>query len=204
MTQPHCPPLFPSVDLNPYFTRIQAIYEQMDGEYAAAANHYGFQCDGCVDNCCMTRFYHHTIIEYRYLMAGVVRLSKAHQQEAFETAEKVVADTRQADKSNHPVRLMCPLNHEQLCRIYPFRPMICRLHGISHQLRRNDGLILRGEGCGQFDEHSRGRSEYVFDRTPFYRKMALLEKDVRQATAFTQKFKMTIAEMLLASGRPEK
>lgn len=203
MTQPQFPPFFSSVDFQPYFNRIQAIYADMDGEYTAAAKQYGFQCDGCADNCCMTRFYHHTLIEYRYLMIGLGRLSKAQQQAAFETAEKVVADTRQADKSKHPVRLMCPLNHKQRCQIYPFRPMICRLHGISHQLRRNDGLIMRGEGCGPFDELARGRSGYDFDRTPFYRKMALLEKDVRQATGFTRKFKMTIAEMLLASGRPE-
>jgi hypothetical protein len=78
--------------------------------------------------------------------------------------------------------------------------MICRLHGISHELHRNDGTVLRGEGCRQFDDHARGKTYFRYDRTPFYRRMVLLEKEVRLAMGITGKLKMTIAEMLTAEG----
>jgi hypothetical protein len=36
-----------------------------------------------------------------------------------------------------------------------------------------------------------------FDRTPFYRQMALLEKELRRLTGYGDKIKLTIAQMLV-------
>ncbi len=42
----------------------------MDLKYKEAADYYGFDCTGCEDNCCFTRFFHHTLLEYLYIMEG--------------------------------------------------------------------------------------------------------------------------------------
>ncbi|MFH0730813.1 MAG: hypothetical protein V2B19_31290 [Pseudomonadota bacterium] len=178
--------------------RLSDLYATMDRLYAEAASHYGFQCTGCRDNCCQTRFYHHTVIEYLYLMKGVDQLPPDTRDAARQIAGRVVEGTRLADQSSQKHRFMCPLNRAQRCIIYPFRPMICRLHGISHELRRNDGTLLIGEGCQRFDDQALGKPYFRFDRTHFYRQMVLLEKDVRATSGITRKLKMTIAEMLIA------
>ena len=176
--------------------QIKYVYDRMDRAYAAAAAHYGFHCDGCGENCCRTKFYHHTVIEYLYLMEGVHQLTEAQQKTVLKRAKQAVRETRLAEEAHQPVRLMCPLNENELCLVYPFRPMICRLHGLPHELCGSGGSVMKGVGCLQFDEVAHDKPYYRFDRTPLYKEMALLEKDIRQTTGFAKKIKMTIAEML--------
>ncbi len=181
-----------------YQDQIRALYDRMDQAYAAAAAHYSFHCEGCRENCCRTRFHHHTVIEYLYLMEGVRQLTEAQQEAAVQKAKQVVRETRMAEDAHRPVRIMCPLNEKELCLVYARRPMICRLHGLPHELCGSGGRVSKGVGCQQFDDHSQGKPYYRFDRTPIYREMALLERDIRQATGFAKKIKMTVAEMLTA------
>ena len=47
-----------------YFDRLREIYAAMDEAYNTAAGKYGFTCDQCPDNCCLTRFYNLTYLEY--------------------------------------------------------------------------------------------------------------------------------------------
>jgi hypothetical protein len=78
--------------------------------------------------------------------------------------------------------------------------MICRLHGIPHELQRADGRIARSPGCEEFLNQCRqgGKTEYIpFDRTPYYRKMALLENELRLKTGVATKLKLTIAQMIV-------
>ncbi len=95
------------------------------------------------------------------------------------------------------MRLMCPLNFEKLCILYPYRPMICRLHGIPHELRKSANNRIYGGGCETFDRRCRAKNYFTFDRTPFYMKMAALENQFKQATGIAGKIRMTIAEMLV-------
>ena len=53
------------------------LFAQMDAAYDRTAAKAGFVCNGCKDNCCRTRFYHHTIIEYAYLTEGFKTLGPA-------------------------------------------------------------------------------------------------------------------------------
>jgi Fe-S-cluster containining protein len=182
--------------LAPLLNRLAELYAAMDRQYGKAALYYGFQCDGCRENCCQTRFYHHTITEYFYLMKGMDQLPPETRDTILVTAARVVRQTQLADQSGQKLRLMCPLNREQLCVMYSFRPMICRMHGLSHELHRNDGTILHGQGCRRFDDQAQGKAYFRFDRTPFYNQMALLEKEVRLISGMNRKLKMTIAEML--------
>jgi Fe-S-cluster containining protein len=178
--------------------RLKSIFGGMDREYSRAAEHYGFDCKACNDICCQTRFYHHTFIEYLLIQEGFKTLKPATQTEIASRAGRVVRQAADLEKEGKPVRLMCPLNFETLCILYPFRPMICRLHGIPHELKNGAGHQLQGPGCETFDRRCSSMQYFKFDRTTFYREMAGLEKEFRQAVGVQGKLRMTIAEMLLA------
>jgi hypothetical protein len=183
--------------------RLKQIYSAMDSAYHQAADAYGFVCDGCCDNCCRTRFYHHTIIEYIYLIEGFDTLPPEKQNEVRLRALKVVEETAEADHHGATVRLMCPLNFDELCILYPYRPMICRLHGIPHELKRPGENPVYAPGCENFDRRCADKRYFKFDRTPFYRQVAMLEQEAKQTLDFDGKIRMTVAEMLLeaAEGR---
>jgi len=168
----------------------------MDKKYQEAADCYNFHCTGCEDNCCFTRFYHYTFLEYLNIMAGYHTLVNEKKVKVKYKALEVCRKTREADEKGAPVRLMCPLNVNNLCLIYTYRPMICRLHGIPHVLQRPGQGLLYAEGCEIFTEQCQGKERFKFDRTPFYIEMAELEKELKQAFGMTQKIKKTVAQML--------
>ena len=187
------------IDFNayaPFLDRLNTLYAAMDRKYREAADYYGFQCQGCEDNCCFTRFYHYTLLEYLYIMKGYRLLDTRKQAGIKRRARDVCRETEKADKKGRAVRLMCPLNHENLCLLYAYRPMICRLHGIPHELIRPGQGVLKAAGCDTFTRICPGKKHYKFDRTPFYAQMARLEKEVRQFAGGVHKIKMTVAEMI--------
>ena len=183
----------------PILDRLKVLFDEMDTAYDAVARRYGFRCNGCADNCCMTRFYHHTLLEYLFLAERMATLDTADRQAIVAKAESVNSQTVAANRRDDSLRVMCPLNQKERCRLYPFRPMICRLHGIPHELHRPDGSIIKNPGCNAFFDQCResGRMVYIsFDRTPFYRKMALLENELRQTIGYRGKIKLTVAQMI--------
>ena len=106
-----------------------------------------------------------------------------------------------ADRQGKALRIMCPLNRNERCTLYPYRPMICRLHGIPHELQRSGGNPIKNPGCDAFFNQcrQRGQTDYIrFDRTPFYRQMAALEQELRIKTGYSDKIKLTIAQMLMS------
>ena len=181
-----------------FLDRLREIFTAMDPAYIRAAEHYQFQCDGCKDNCCLTRFYHHSYLEFFYLRAGFENLDSRKKGELLLKADAVCRETAQADKNQIPVRLMCPLNHDSLCTLYPYRPMICRLHGIPHELQKPGQKVIYGPGCATFDERCSNKQYTKFDRTPFYIELAGLENEFKQAAGVAGKIKMTIAEMIVS------
>jgi Fe-S-cluster containining protein len=181
-----------------FLERLKQIYAAMDQAYHRAADAYGFSCDGCADNCCRTRFYHHTIIEYIYMAEGLNSLTPKEQNEVKSRALSVVDETTREDGSGAVVRLMCPLNVDELCILYDHRPMICRLHGIPHELQKPGQKPAYGPGCVTFDRRCGHKGYLKFDRTPFYREMAMLEQEVKQALGFDGKIRMTVAEMIVS------
>ena len=181
----------------PFLNRLEEIYAHMDKKYNQAAEYYSFTCTGCLDNCCLTRFYHHTLLEYLYIKKGFSNLNADIRSDGKTKALAVLKLTAEADKNKKTARVMCPLNLDGLCLIYHFRPMICRLHGISHELNIPGRGINRSPGCDDFMKLCNSKEYYKFDRTPFYIKMAALEKDLKEAAGITQKTKMTIAEMII-------
>ena len=194
----HLPANLADPILTAFFDRLQSIFADMDRHYGAAAEYYGFHCNGCEDNCCRTRFYHHTYLEYLYIHTGLNKLTHQKKQEVQSRAALVRRQTEKADEKATPVRLMCPLNSDGLCTLYIYRPMICRLHGIPHELRKPGQNVIRGPGCGMFAVQCSNKSYREFDRTPFYFEMAKLESELKQAVDLSGRIKMTIAEMIIA------
>lgn len=183
----------------PLLNQLQQLFQEMDRAYDKVAVQYGFACNGCTENCCLTRFYHHTVLEYLVLMEGIGRLSTGERQDVRQRSQAVNRQLTDADQKGQAIRIMCPLNQDGRCRLYPHRPMICRLHGIPHELHPPGGSVVRTPGCDAFFDQCRayGKTDYVpFDRTPFYRRMAMLERDVRQITGYEGKVKLTIAQMI--------
>ena len=183
-------------DYLPFLDRLRVQYSAMDRQYHQAADHYGFNCHACEDNCCRTRFYHHTYIEYLFIQEGVKTLGRKRQLEVKSSARKICNQSTELDKNRRPVRLMCPLNIENLCILYPYRPMICRLHGIPHELRKSAGNPTHGPGCRTFNCRCKGKNYIAFDRTPIYLNLAALENEFKHAAGITGKIKLTIAEMI--------
>ena len=197
MTAPNQIPVGDHI-LSDFLDRLLEIFVAMDREYERATGQYQFQCDGCTDNCCLTRFYHHTYLEYHYLRRGYEKLDLRKRSEILVKAREVCRVTAKADEEKMPVRIMCPLNDDSLCDLYPCRPMICRMHGIPHELRKPGQNAIHGPGCATFDARCANKPYFKFDRTPYYKEMAMLENKFKQAAGLEGRIKMTIAEMIIS------
>jgi len=180
-----------------FFDGLKSLYTQMDQMYDEVAGAYGFYCSGCLDNCCLTRFFHHTFIEFLYLRKGFAGLDEHVQEEIRIRSAEVNKKVMQVEEDGNVPRVMCPLNIKGLCVLYEYRPMICRLHGIPHDFVHPVKNKILGPGCHEF-EAQYGKNEYIsFNRTPFYREMAQLEHRIREKIGISEKFKKTVAQMLV-------
>ncbi len=74
--------------------------------------------------------------------------------------------------------------------------MICRLHGLPHELNRPGYQPVKSSGChaGLFND----KTYIKFDRTPFYQKMAKIEADYRKDIKLKGKIKESVAQMLIS------
>ncbi len=176
---------------------VMRLFSQMDQAYTQAARQSGFECRGCDDNCCRSLFYHHTLVELLYLRSGLADLPSSVQARIKERADRVRRESDGPEHGGQSARVMCPLNERGRCGLYAHRPMICRLHGIPHGLRRPDGRMTSGPGCDDYYTQC-GRTEQArLDRTPLYTAMAALESRLRSRLGFSRKIKLTVAEMIL-------
>jgi Fe-S-cluster containining protein len=189
---------------------VAAVMSDMERAYDKIASHYGFVCRGCEQSCCRTVFYHHTYAEFMLLETGLRSLQRAAFKGVLERALEAQAclERQRVDTAAGALRVMCPLNQAGRCLLYAQRPMICRLHGIPHRLRRPDGHLVSGPGCHQFDalsaEALRPKAlcgeagSRRLDRTPFYQRLAQVEQQLRQRIETPMRLKMTLAEWLSA------
>jgi len=188
--------LLSEVDVSSAFLNsLKLLYDEMDRKYQQAASYYGFVCNGCEDNCCRSQFYHHTLVEYLYLHKGFRTLPEKMRQETMDRARDVYQ--RLASETEKPALIMCPLNENGRCILYLYRPMICRLHGIPHELRKPGTWVQHHPGCKAFHDRLKSLPYFRFDRTPFYLKLAYLEKTFRDKIGNTERIRLTVAEMLL-------
>ncbi len=131
----------------PYINQIKNFFADMDLAYQKVAVDYGFVCRGCEDNCCSSRFSHHTLLEFMYLHVGFRQLTADIRTKILKQAHRNIEKRAKADQQDTADRLMCPVNVNEQCLLYPFRPMICRLLGIPHELKLPCNIIQYGQGC---------------------------------------------------------
>ena len=184
------------VPISAHLEKLKTIYGSMDRAYKAAAGSYHFDCLGCRDNCCTTYFFHYTIVEYLYLLRGFWTLEEGMKEEIMGRAT-IMCDPLKRDK------YLCPLNLGGRCVLYPYRAMICRLHGLPFEFKRRDGQRDEGPGCAKFEEERglKGLPYRRIERTPFYTDLANLEREIRAEVPYFRRFKKTIAEMIRDGGK---
>lgn len=182
--------------LSALMSSMKSLYASMDDSYAEAAGRYGFDCRGCEDNCCTQRFFHYTLAEHFYLHEGLRRADAALSAAILGRAREVTDKYRIEIQTGEILPLMCPVNFEGLCRLYEWRPMICRLHGLPHKFGAPDGSLRQSGGCLRFDALHKD-APVRLDRTPFYLRLAEIEKTLRADADFGGRYKKTTAGMLL-------
>lgn len=181
-----------------HFSPLVQLYQNMDNAWNQVAQQYGFQCNGCEDNCCLSLFFHHTHAEVSFLQFGFRTLPRKDQKQILTLSQDYCNQTFFKTEGAHSPpaskKIPCPLLKNGRCSLYQFRPMICRMHGLPHELHKPGFNVIKGPGCdaGKFDN----RTYIPFDRTPFYKQMAVIEMNFRQLTGKTEKIKKTIAQIL--------
>jgi len=177
------------------FKTLKTLYNDMDKTWDKIALGYHFICNGCEDNCCTSLFFHHTYIEKAYLLHGFNGLDQEQKTTIKHRADIYIKKTFSDNLKINTLKIICPVNENGRCLLYPFRPMICRLHGLPHELCRPGAEPVKSPGCraGLFD----GKPYIKFDRTPFYKQMAQIEMKFRRDFNKTNKTKETIAQMLI-------
>ncbi len=182
---------------------LQEIYQGMENDYARVARQLSFTCGGCPDNCCDSYFLHHTYAEWSYLWLGFRQLAPAKQRDVLRRAAAAAMACEQALRQGERPQVMCPLNDEGLCVLYPYRLLVCRTHGVPASMTRPDGRRLTFPGCFRCQEivgnlRAQGAEIPLVERTPLLRRLALLENALlRGDRQRYPKVKLTIAEMLV-------
>lgn len=195
---------FPASRQRVVLAKLATLYGAMDAAYAAAAGAAGLSCAGCAENCCVSFFQHHTLVEWLYLHKGLEALPAQRRETYLDRARKYVAASREAVVRGEIPHIMCPLNDDGLCGLYDHRLMICRLHGVPNVLIGGMG-VREFPGCGPCQrlaaEHPGLKA---MDRTPLLRHLAGLEMELwGNKPGRPPKVDMTLAEMLVA-GPPGK
>ena len=178
---------------------VAELYRDMEAAYDKTAAALDFSCSGCSDNCCDSYFLHYTYTEWLYLWQGLKMLEEAELQMISEkAADYVVTSEAVLARGERPV-IMCPLNRDGLCALYPYRLMICRLHGVPSSMTRPDGRRLNFPGCFRCQEQAKKEDSVTFlDRTNFFKRLVDLElKLLAKQGAAVPKVKLTIAQMIV-------
>jgi hypothetical protein len=79
--------------------------------------------------------------------------------------------------------------------------MICRLHGLAHELNIPGRPRQFGPGCAEFERICGSQAYIPFDRTPFYAEMAALEKEFSGWLGSGGRFRRTVAEIIVDAER---
>jgi Fe-S-cluster containining protein len=190
------------VDVSEYLERLSSIYKKVDKAYCEIAESLGFNCKGCDDLCCNNVFIHFTVVESFFLIDGFRRLSEDKRQEIFLRAEQY---NRAYASTSRPVvnlKELCPLNYDGLCILYEYRPIACRLYGLPGKLISPARGTEEFRGCWRFEKLFSGSGKSL-DRTPFYAELAALEGELRKKLCYYQKYKKTIAQILLDEKNPD-
>jgi hypothetical protein len=190
---------FPASRRRVVLKKLTDLYADMDAAYAAAAGAAGLDCAGCAENCCVSFFQHHTLVEWLYLHQGLAALPEARRAVYEARAHDVLAAAREALSRGETPRLMCPVNDDGRCGLYGHRLMICRLHGVPNVLLGPAG-VREFPGCGPCQRLAAANPGIkAMDRTPLLKRLAALEMELwGSRPGRPPKVDLTLAEMIVA------
>ncbi len=188
------------------FEELKRLYEEMERAYAKVAGEIGLSCTGCEHNCCTSYFQHHTHIEWAYLWRGLKGLEPEKRERFLARAREYEEKVQALIQRGKRIEIMCPLNEGGLCQLYSHRLMICRLHGVPNVVHMPDGTTREFSGCIRCRGLiAKERFFPVMDRTPFYVKLASLEREfVDLLRAPLPKVDHTLSQLLLMGPPPLK
>jgi len=192
------------VQLSPsLMVRLKKLYEEMEASYDNVAIQLEFSCQDCPDNCCDSYFLHHTYAEWSYLWFGFGLLPAQKQKLILDQSHQYIQGCRLAESKGERPQLMCPLNENGLCILYPYRLMVCRTHGVPASMTRPDGQLLNFPGCFRCqeiieDQYIQAEQSPRMERTKLLSELVMIENDLFNGRRHLYpKVKLTIAEMLL-------
>lgn len=192
-------------ELTPEFAeQVASLYRDMEEAYDSVAATLDFSCNGCPDNCCDSFFLHHTYTEWAYLWQGLQTLNDRQLEEIRKKSSAGLVAAEDALARGRRPTVMCPLNSAGRCSLYPYRLMICRLHGVPSAFTRPDGRRMEFPGCFRYQDQLAGEKPGIaLDRTEFFRRLVELEIRLLDARLrVVPKVKLTIAQMIVQGPPP--
>ncbi|MGM0424536.1 MAG: hypothetical protein ACQEQX_06420 [Thermodesulfobacteriota bacterium] len=183
--------------------KLAQLYAEMEQAYNRIAGKLGLSCATCTQNCCSSYFQHHTYLEWAYLWRGLQQCPPESRKTFQERAQEYVRQSQSLLQKGLRPNIMCPLNHQGWCSLYPYRLMICRLHGVPNQVLMPNKQLKRFPGCQQSQKLTASLQDPpVLDRTAFYTSLAELETELLSTVSHRlPRVKLTLAEMI-CQGRP--
>jgi len=182
-----------------FVQQVAYLYRDMEDAYDGVAKDLNFTCTGCPDNCCDSFFLHHTYTEWAYLWLGLKTLDSSQLQTMHARAAGYILESETALARGERPIIMCPLNEDGRCSLYPYRMMLCRLHGVPATFTRPDGKKVDFPGCFRCQELTPAEGPTpALDRTRFLQRLVGLEIELlgnRKMTA--SRVKLTIAQMIV-------
>ncbi len=130
--------MLPYIDFLNQLDKKLDVYQKLQSDY--------IHCKAGCSTCCEKGDYPISQIELEYLMQGYAALDN-------ETKIQIQNNIRDIEKGGQ-----CPFLIEQKCSIYPYRPIICRVHGLAYLFK--DGVVkvpyCANEGKNYSDVYKNG------------------------------------------------
>ncbi|MCD6584909.1 MAG: dual specificity protein phosphatase family protein [Desulfobacteraceae bacterium] len=147
-----------AVDLSPYFADYEAWVQKIEEELknSEKPDKIKARCGHEIQTCCFD-YFNLQLIEVIYL------INKTNKTLTSETRLQVISEAVKISKKAKDLRrllcknkntdqsvndilidayrqknILCPLNKDSKCILYPYRPIRCRLHGVSEDLINRD------------------------------------------------------------------
>lgn len=95
---------------------------------------------GC-DLCCRSSYYPCSALEYEYVRMGINELNEEEKQKIYDTSINIFKDRKDFLKTNSNVMkyvYSCLFLVDGICKIYPYRPFVCKTHGLIYKDTENE------------------------------------------------------------------
>jgi len=189
------------IDMKPYFKKYEAIVSKVDSVFQKMKDDYPQEVackQGCSD-CCHAMF-DLSLIEALYVNHHFNRqFTGDKKNELFEKANKADRQAYKIKKNAYKLtqeggkeeaevieeisrmRIRCPLLGEKdLCEMYEFRPIACRVYGIPQAANG------KGRTCG-FSGFKKGQSYPTFNRDIIHDMLVVISNELVQAISSKHK-----------------